>query len=140
MHQFAWKRIALVVALFALGAIEALYDWHQHPPIPGLTSTATYMRNAGGDLSNVLWLYVIEAAVAVAALQPWRRRPRRRWIGLGAASFGMWAAVRWLVGLHAPTVMLAHDVLMLVVALLLASSVLIFGPASPAVERRAQVT
>jgi hypothetical protein len=128
------------VALFTLGAIEALYDWHQHPPIQGLTGTATYMRNAPRDLSNVLWLYVIEASVAVAALQPWRHRPRRRWVGLGAASFGMWGAVRWLVGLHAPTVMLAHDVLMLVVPLLLASSVLILGPESPAVGRRAQVT
>jgi hypothetical protein len=140
MHQFAWKRVVLVVALFALGVAEAIYDWHQHPPTHGLTGGATYTRNAPGDLSDVLWLYAIEASVAVTALQPWRRRPRRRWIGLAAAGFGVWTALRWLAGLHSPTVMFGHDVIVLVIALTLAASVLLYGPLPSAVEGPAQVT
>lgn len=140
MRQFAWKRVVLVVALFALGVAEALYNWHQHPPVTGSTGTATYMRNIPGDLSSVLWLYAIEASVAVAALQPWRHRPRRRWIGLAAASFGAWGILRWFVGLHSPPVMFWHDVVMLVVALLLGIAVLVVGSESAPVESRVQVT
>ena len=140
VRQVAWKRIALVVALFALGVAGALYNWHQHPPVRGLVGTVTYMHNIPGDLSNVLWLYAIEASVAIAALQPWRHRPRRRWIGLGAAGFGAWGILRWLVGLHSPPVMFWHDVVMLVVALLLGIAVLVVGSESAPVENRVQVT
>jgi hypothetical protein len=140
MRQFAWKRIVLVVALFALGVAATLYDWHQHPPARGLAGTATHMRNIPGDLSNVLWLYAIEASIAIAALQPWRHHPRRSWIGVGATSFGAWGILRWLVGLHSPPVMFWHDVLMLVVALLLGSSLLVVGSESAPIENRVQVT
>jgi hypothetical protein len=139
MHQFAWKRVALIVGVCVLGVVSSIYDWHRYPPVRGLTGTATYMRNAPGDLRTVLWLYAIEASVAVAALQPWRHRPRRHWIGLGAATFGMWGALRWLIGLHSPTVMFGHDVVVLVVALTLAALVVVYGPLSSAVESRTQV-
>jgi hypothetical protein len=88
------------------------------------------MRNGPGDLSLVLRLYAVEFALATTALQPWRRRPRRRWVGATAVAFGMWGVVRWLM-LHSPTVMFGHDVLMLLIALVLGASVLVFNPNTP---------
>jgi hypothetical protein len=108
----AWRRLVVVGGLFLLGVVVALYDWRRRPPTPGLTGPATYMRNVPGDLATVLRLYLVEALVALAALQPWRSRPRRRWIGLAALGFAAWGALRWLVGLHSLAVMFAHDVLM----------------------------
>jgi len=51
----------------------------------------------------------------------------------------MWGALRWLIGLHSPTVMFGHDVVVLVVALTLAAFVLVYSPLSSAVESRTQV-
>jgi hypothetical protein len=98
------------------------------------------MRNGPGDLSLVLRLYAVEFLVAMAALQPWRPRPRRRWLGLAALAFAMFGVLRWLVGLHSPTVMFGHDALVLVIALVLGASVLVFNPGTLDSPVRAPVT
>lgn len=140
MQRAAWTRLTVVAGLFLLGIAVALFDWRRHPPVAGLTGTATYMRNVPGDLTMVLRLYLIEAFVAIAALQPWREKPRRRWIGIAALGFAMWGALRWLIGLHSPTVMFGHDVLVLVIALGLACSILVFAPPSSPGDDRAPIT
>jgi len=43
------------------------------------------------------------------------------------ARAGAWGVLRWLTGLHSPTVMYAYDVLMLVVAFTLGLACLIFS-------------
>jgi len=128
-RSWAWQRLVVVGALFALAVAEALLDWRRHPPTVRPDGGLLNMRNGPGDLGFVLRLYAIEFAIATAALQPWRQRPRRRWMGLAALWFAMFGALRWLVGLHSPTVMFGHDVLMLVIALVLGASVLVFDPA-----------
>jgi hypothetical protein len=99
-----------------------------------------YMRNVPGDLASVLGLYAIEFLVAAAALQPWLRRPHRSILGLTGLLFGSWAVLRWLAGLHSPTVMFPHDVLMLILALVFGGSTLVYSPTESPVERSAQVT
>jgi hypothetical protein len=89
------------------------------------------MRNGPGDLATVLGLYAVEFAIAALVLQPWRLHPHRGPIALGALAFAGWAILRWLIGLHSPTVMFGHDVLMLVVALALSVSVVAFRPPPP---------
>jgi hypothetical protein len=127
---WAWKRLALVGVVFALGLAEALYDWHVHPPVAGLSGASTYGRNVPGDLGSVLRLYLIEGLIAVAALQPWRVKPDRAWMGAAAGLFAAWGALQWLVDQHAPAIMLRHDLLVLVVAVVLGGTTLVFSSES----------
>jgi hypothetical protein len=138
--SWAWQRLIVVAALFALAVAEALLDWRRHPPNTRPDGGLFNMRNGPGDLSLVLRLYAVEFLVAMAALQPWRPRPRRRWLGLAALAFAMFGVLRWLVGLHSPTVMFGHDALVLVIALVLGASVLVFNPGTLDSPVRAPVT
>ena len=137
---WVWRRLIVVGALFVLATAEALFDWRRHPPTVGPDGGLLNMRNGPGDLSFVLWLYAVELALAVAALQPWRPTPRRRWIGIAALAFAMWGGLRWLVGLHSPTVMFGHDILMLLLALVLGASMLLYHPADSESTVSAPVT
>lgn len=139
-HRWAWSRLAIVVVLFALGVAASLLDWRRHPPTLGLTGSRTYMRNVPGDLSGVLWLYAVEFLVAAAAYQPWLGRPHRSILGLVALVFGASAALRWFAGLHSPPVMFSHDVLLLVIALVLGGSTLVYPPSDSPLVAPPRVT
>jgi hypothetical protein len=139
-RRWAWSRLVTVVGLFALGVAASFVDWRRHPPTPGLTGSGTYMRNVPADLSTVLWLYAIEFLVAAAAFQPWLPRPHRSILGLAALLFGLWGTLRWLAGLHSPPVMFPHDLLMLVVALVLGGSTLLYSSGNTAVVAPSRVT
>jgi hypothetical protein len=114
--SWARRRLLVVGALFALAIAGSLVDWYRHPPVLGDDGQLLNMKNGPGDLSFVLWCYVVESAIVVAALQPWRTWPRRRWITLTAIAFGLLNGLRMMIGLHSPTVMFGHDVLVLILA------------------------
>lgn len=120
MSRWYWKRLQPIELLFALGIVSALVDWQLHAPTPAIWGESTAMRNVPGDLQSVLQLYLIEFLLACVALQPGRASPRRTPMVLAALGFLGWGVLRLLVGLHSPTVMLGHDLLMFAVALALA--------------------
>jgi hypothetical protein len=140
MRRWAWSRLVVVSVLFALGVAAALVDWHRHPPAPQLDGGSINMRNVPGDLAAVLCLYAIEFIVAGAAFQPWLPRPRRRVLGSIGLLFGVWGVLRWLVGTHSPPVMFAHDILMLIVALVLCGATLAYSPDERPVDINPPVT
>lgn len=131
MRRWAWSRLIVVGVLFALGVAAALVVWRRHAPTAPFEGRSINMRNIPGDLADVLWLYAIEFIVAAAAFQPWLRRPHRSILGSVGVLFGMWGVALWLVGLHSPPVMIAHDILMLVVAYVLCGATLVYSPDEP---------
>jgi hypothetical protein len=126
-QHWAWSRLTFIAVLFALGAGASFLNWQRHPPTPRLAGGSINMRNVPGDLTTVLWFYAAEFIIASAALQPWLRRPHRRIMGTAGILFAAWGVLRWMAGLHSPPVMFAHDVLMLIVALVLCASTLAYS-------------
>jgi hypothetical protein len=114
-------------ALFACGVGASLLDWNRHPPAIGPDGHLLNRRNGPGDLTGVVVLYAIEFALVALALQPWNQRPRSSVLAVAALVFAAWGILRWLIGLHSPTVMFSHDVLILVVALALGLSAIVFS-------------
>ena len=125
-RYIAWGWVALVTALFGVTLAAVLWSWQVRPPAGGAAALNSNMRNAPGDLSAAVVLLVLEFPLALAALQPWTPRPRRRWIGLAGLLFGAWGVLRFLVGLHSAPLMLPHDLLMLSLGLVLCCAVLAF--------------
>jgi hypothetical protein len=127
-RAFARGRALLVVTLFAAALAALLWHWRMHPPTPGLSGTSAYGRNIPGDLERELKILAVEFFFALAALQPWARSPRRRWIGLAGVALGAWAVLRFLSGLHAPPIAFPHDVLLLVLGIVMPFMALALPP------------
>ena len=124
MRRWYWVRLAPSLAVLLAAFAAALWSWRANPPVRDLTGSARYMRNTPGDLGAVLVLFAAELSLVIMAMQPWRKFPRRLWIGLSGIVLGAWGVIRFLIGLHSAPVMLPHDLAMPVLCIVLCFSAL----------------
>lgn len=121
-HALSLPPVLLWGVFVALMASDAARD----PFDPTRTGTGAYGHNGEGALGRVVPMTLIELAVTLIILQPWRPA-YRGWRGAGLlALLAPWALISVILMMHAGGVMTLHGVWMValvaLVALCVASS------------------
>ena len=134
----AWTRVAPFTVLFLLAFAAILWNWTAEPPLSGDLVATSRGRNMAGDLAPVLSTLFLQFVVALVALQPFRREPRLRWVGLVGMLYTAWSVLGLLAGMHAPPIAAIQNAFTFIIGVLLtltALALLFETPPRPRLDR-----